>query len=115
MAQDKDSPKEKFTDFDEAVSYGAMYDKLNIKNITFWSVLGLSVLVIVVIGVITLFNYNKFRFQEAASIQSENFDYQREIASQNSHLHTYGVIDGEAGVYHIPVDSAMTLIMNESE
>lgn len=115
MAQKKESPKPKFTEFDEAASYGAMYDKLNIKNITFWSLLGIGVLLIVVFGVIALFNFNKFQFQETVSIRSEFPDFQRMQVAQNARLHTYGIIDEEAGIYHIPVDSAITLIIHENE
>ncbi|MEX0772880.1 MAG: hypothetical protein WEB89_08700 [Balneolales bacterium] len=115
MAQEKNKPTGKFTAFDEAVSYGAMYDKLNIKNIVFWTVLGISVLLIVVMGVISLYKYNKFRFQESASIESEFPNYQRMRVAEDVQLNTYGVVDEESGIYHIPVDSAMTLIINDNE
>ncbi|MEX2396096.1 MAG: hypothetical protein WD491_03680 [Balneolales bacterium] len=115
MAEEKDKPAEKFSAFDEAVSYGAMYDKLNIKNLTFWTVMGIGVLLIVVMGVISLYNYNKFQFQQSASIESEFPEYQRIQNMNMLQLNTYGVVDEETGVYRIPVDSAITLMLNNGE
>ncbi|MEX0686642.1 MAG: hypothetical protein WD267_13535 [Balneolales bacterium] len=115
MVQKKETPSDKFTEFDEAADYGVMYDKLNVKNITFWTLMGLGVLIVVIVGVIALYNFNKFQFQEAASMQSEFRDYAQVRADRQVHLDSAGIIDEEAGVYHIPIDSAMDLIINESE
>ena len=114
MAEEKETPP-KYTEFDESADYGVMYDKINVKSLAFWTLMGIGILVIVVMGVIALYNYNKFQFQESLSVQSEFQDFERFRANQQAHLNTYGVIDEEAEIYHIPIDSAMDLIVNESE
>ncbi|MEX0928744.1 MAG: hypothetical protein WD266_06815 [Balneolales bacterium] len=115
MSQKKEEPPQKFSAFDEAADHGAMYDKLNIRNISFWTVLGLSVLVVVISGVIALYNYNKFRFQESASIQSEFAEFQEIRVNNLARLNTHGIVDQQEGIYHISIDSAITLMLEENE
>lgn len=89
----------------------AMDDKLNIKRITFWAVLGIVIFAVLLGGVYFLYNYNKFVTTQEASMGSEHEQITRMKQESQEHLNSFGVIDEEEGRYHIPVDSAMTIYL----
>ncbi len=96
------------------VSYGVMHDTLNIKNLTFWSVLGIVIFGILLVGAFFMYHSNKMTFTEEASVRSEHRYVQQKKQSSQERLNSFGVVDEEQGIYHIPIDSAITLYLDEN-
>lgn len=100
-------------DFNEALNEGVMPDKLNLKYITFWSVIGVASVIILIVIAAELFSYFYFKRSLDVSVASEYAEITRLKTQASDRLGSFGVIDDEAGKYHIPVDSAFTLILDE--
>lgn len=96
------------------LSYGVMHDTHNIKNLTFWSVLGIVIFGVLLVGVFFMFQSNKMLFTEEASVRSEHQHVNRMKQQAEERLNSFGVIDEEQGIYHIPIDSAITLYLDEN-
>lgn len=105
-------PKE-FNLPEEYLSYGVMHDKHNIKNLTFWSVLGIVIFGVLLVGIFYMYHSNKLIFTEEASVRSEHQEVARMKQQAQERLTSFGVIDEEEGIYHIPIDSAITLYIDE--
>jgi hypothetical protein len=76
-----------------------------------------SILFAVGIIVIILFqwtNITEAAIRQASSGQSMNADLRETELQANQKLTGYGVVDEEAGVYRIPIDQAMDLMVNEA-
>lgn len=102
-------------DFAEALEDGVMLDKLNLKFITFWSIIGIISVILLIIIAAQLYSYYSFQRAFNVSVASEYTQITRLSTQANERLSNVGVIDDEAGIYHIPVDSAFTLILDEYE
>lgn len=100
-------------DFTDAVNQGVMPDKLNLKYITFWSIIGVASVIILIVIAAELFSYFYFKRSFDVSVASEYAEITRLKSQASDRLGSFGVIDDEAGKYHIPVDSAFTLILDE--
>jgi hypothetical protein len=101
------------SDFNEALNMGVMPDKLNLKYITFWSVIGIATVIILIVIAAELFSYFYFKRSFDVSVASEYAQITRLKTQASERLGSFGVIDDEAGKYHIPIDSAFTLILDE--
>jgi hypothetical protein len=100
-------------DFSDALDQGVMHDKLNLKFITFWSIAGIISVIVLIVIAAELFSYYYFQRSYNVSIASEHFRITRLTEESRQRLGSTGVIDEESGRYHIPVDSAYTLILEE--
>ena len=100
-------------DFSEALQQGVMPDKLNLKYITFWSVIGIAIVIVLIVIAAEMFSYFYFKRSFETSVASEYAQITRLKTQSSERLGSFGVIDDEAGKYHIPVDSAFTLILDE--
>jgi hypothetical protein len=100
-------------DFSEALNEGVMPDKLNLKYISFWSVIGIATVIVLIVIAAELFSYFYFKRSFETSVASEYAEITRLKTQASERLGSFGVIDDEAGKYHIPVDSAFTLILDE--
>lgn len=101
-------------DVAESISFGVMSDDLNYKRLIFWSVLGMTLVVIFVKALFEMFDYNTDVTQERISEQSEYYQINQMRTEGEETLSTYGVVDLEEGIYRIPIDSAMNDIINET-
>lgn len=98
----------------ESVEFGADPDKLNYPRLIFWSTFGTAVITIMILSIMAIYQYT---FTGAGVQQSEASQSYRltEIQQKDSdRLNTFGVIDPDEGIYRIPIDSAITLIAQES-
>jgi hypothetical protein len=100
-------------DFSEALQQGVMPDKLNLKYITFWSVIGIAIVIVLIVIAAEMFSYFYFKRSFETSVASEYTQITQLKTQASERLGSFGVIDDEAGKYHIPVDSAFTLILDE--
>lgn len=98
----------------DSISFGVMSDDLNYKRLIFWSVLGMVLVLIFVIALFEMFEYNTDVTQSRISEQSEYYQINQMKMEGEETLSTYGVVDLEEGIYRIPIDSAMNDIINET-
>lgn len=110
-----EKPNNSQSEFDASVDYGVMYDKLNLGKIVFWSVLGIVILVVMIVGVSNFYHFNKFQTQQAAAIATEFHEITNLKNNANDHLQTTGVSNYDDRKFHIPIESAISIYLNESE
>ena len=101
-------------DIAESVSYGVMHDDLNTSRLIFWSVLGMILVVIFVVGLMQMYEYNKSVTKERISEQSEYYQVKQLNEEAKETLSGFGVVDPEEGIYRIPIDSAINDIANRN-
>ncbi len=96
--------------FAGAVSHGVNDDSMDYGKLYFWSGLGI---VTVIVFVVALMFFAQFSFTNALRNASESSTY-LEItkleADQTEQLNSFGVVDLEDGVYHIPIDEAINKV-----
>lgn len=97
----------------DSLNYGVMLDQLNYKRLTFWSVLGVILVLIFVIGLFEMYQYNERLTQEAVSAESQYYQANQLKREARNQLDSFGVIDLENDVYRIPIDSAISEIAAE--
>lgn len=97
-----------------SISFGVMSDDLNYNRLTFWSVLGMSLVLIFVFALFEMFEYNTDVTQDRISEESEYYQINQLKTDGEETLSSYGVVDLEEGIYRIPIDSAMNEIVNET-
>ena len=93
--------------FVHAVSYGDEEEGLSYAPLIKWSVIGIATVVVLVVGLIF---FSQFSFTNALRTVSESSTHY-EIVKLNEEaeatLNSFGVVDLEEGVYHIPIDEAI--------
>lgn len=103
----------KKTEFQNDVTSGVTEDKLDYKKLFFWSVLGTAAIAIVVAVLINVYEYTIFTATQRAGAASQYYDVQELREKEQETLGSFGLIDAEKGLYHIPIDSAIKLIAEE--
>lgn len=99
--------------FVAAVHYGAEEEGLDIASITKWSVLGTAA---VIIFIVALIPFSQFAFNSAiddANINSTYYDIKKLNEDANATLNSYGIVDGESGIYRIPIDEAINNMVSD--
>jgi hypothetical protein len=102
-------------DFYSAVGFGAQEDKLNYKRLTFWTLFGTIFVLVIVVSLIYVFDTTISKTQQQVSAQSNYFDVNELKSRDEATLSSFGVVDPENGIYRIPIDSAITLMLSENE
>lgn len=97
-------------DFLKSVEYGATFDNLNYKRLTFWSVFGSAVMVLFIVAVMFMYEYTRTSAIQAQSERSTFYEIELLQRTDQSKLNTFGVVDPDEGIYRIPIDSAITNI-----
>ncbi len=100
-------------DFIASVSYGANFDKLNYRRLIFWSVFGVVVIFIFIQSIMFIHDYTTSSATQLRSEQSRFYNIEEMKQNDQETLNSFGVVDSEAGIYRIPIDSAITDIANE--
>ena len=99
--------------FVTAVKHGVEEEGLDIKAITMWSVLGI-ITVIIFVGV--LIPFSQFAFNSArenVNVTSSYYEIEQLERDANETLTTYGVVNGEEGIYRIPIDEAINKLATD--
>lgn len=96
-------------------SQGAMLDRLNYTRLIFWSVFGMILVVIFTVALFEMYQYNTQLVRERVSSGSEYYQVNELRRQGEQHLSEFGVVDPEAGVYHIPIDSAMNQMVRQND
>lgn len=95
-----------------SIQHGVMYDKLNIRRLAFWSILGIVLVLLFVQALIEMYQYNRDISQEAAS-STEFYQVNQQNKEATETLNSFGVVDLENGIYRIPIDSAINEIIEQ--
>jgi len=112
---DDDSISIETTDsYASSVEFGVSSDTPDYKKIVFWTTFGSAVVLLIIVSVFYVHSYTTSNVADRTSEESQFYDIQ-ELQQQDSEtLNSYGVVDPEEGIYRIPIDNAITEIVNES-
>ena len=96
-----------------AITLGVNDDIMDFKKLIFWSGLGMGIVATVV--VIWIFASQVFFEQSKANATATRTYYSIDKLTEdaNNHLQSYGVLDAEDGVYHMPIDAAIEKIATD--
>jgi len=94
----------------------AGYEK---RDVNIFMVIGLSVvlvtfLIVILVFLIDYFVETKEQMVYEAQLQPESVDLKSLLATENEELTSYKVLDAQRGVYRIPIDRAMELLVREA-
>jgi len=98
-----------------SVEKGVMEDALDIKMLTFWSVITIVFMFAMAYGGYRIYKFWGFQSKVEQAISTEYKELQMKRASDAQHLGSFGMVDGEAGVYRIPIDAAINLYVTEQK
>ncbi|AXJ02217.1 hypothetical protein CYPRO_2980 [Cyclonatronum proteinivorum] len=100
-------------DAQTSINDGVMADELSMSRIVLWTVATSIVVVILIAIAFNLYKFWKFdtQFQQAINTEYPVLNEHREQSAR--HLTTLEVVDEEAGIFRIPVDSAKTILINQ--
>ncbi len=111
--QEEEISLEASDDFVKSVEFGATLDTLNYRRLIFWSVFGIAVIVIFIQSIVFIHDYTISTTMQIQSEQSRFYQIEQLRQEDQIEIETFGVVEPEAGIYRIPIDSAITLIANE--
>ena len=96
-----------------AITLGVNDDIMDFKKLIFWSGLGMGIVATVV--VIWIFASQVFFEQSKANATATSTYYAIDKLTEdaNNHIDSYGVLNAEKGVYHMPVDAAIEKIATQ--
>ena len=109
----KNTYDESRNELERSIDYGVSYDNINVRNVTFWIVLGLIIVIVMLFGVYNMYTYNQFLSQQQSAISSESHELKQIREEEHRKLNTLELIDEENMRYRIPIDSAITLIATD--
>lgn len=94
----------------------AGYEK---RDVNIFMVIGVSVLLVVLLIVILVFLIDYFveskeQMIYETQLQPESVDLNSLLAAEEEELTSYKILDMERGVYRIPIDRAMELLVKEA-
>lgn len=101
-------------DYGRSVEYGATYDIPNYKRIVFWSAFGTGLVLLIVLSVFYVHSYTINVASDQSAQQSQFYDIQQLQERDSEILNNFGVVDADEGVYRIPIDQAISEIVNEN-
>ncbi len=95
-------------EFASHYEYGATPDHLNYPRLVFWSIFGTSVILLMIVSIFYLHDFTYQRFGQQQSAESIYYNINELKERDQVTLDSYGVVDLEAGIYRIPIDSVIT-------
>jgi hypothetical protein len=113
VTDDEDVTLEATEDFIKSVEYGATFDLLNYKRLTFWSIFGTVSVVLFIVGIMFMHEYNRTSALQERFQQSIFYNIDEIQQLDRARLESFGVVDPDEGIYRIPIDSAITILTNE--
>lgn len=105
--------QENDTNFHEAVNFGAEHDKVDVANLAKWTVITIVFVLILIATGFQLYTYYTYTTAEKQAISTtyENLDtYKIQV---NTRLNSYGIADDSKKLYHIPIDKAIEITVND--
>lgn len=102
-------------DFSDSVNFGASVDNLNVKKLTFWTIFGTFLILVMIVSIIEIYDYTISSSQQEVANESTFYDISELKEKDEETLNSYGVVDPEEGIYRIPIDSAISLTAKSRE
>jgi hypothetical protein len=102
-------------DFRDSVEFGAVHDRLNYPRLIFWSIFGTGVIAIMIFAMMAIYSYTFTETEQQRSDESIYYNITEMQQRSNATLGTFGVVDPEERIYRIPIDSAITIIAQDSD
>ncbi len=102
-------------DFAGSYEFGATPDKLNYGRLVFWSVFGTAVVLLMIVSIMYIYDYSFQSIQSQRSAESIYYDITELKERDQARLDSFGVVDLEEGIYHIPIDSAIARIVTDRD
>lgn len=96
-----------------SINYGVTPDDLDYKKLFGLTAIGIIIIVALVIFAKVLFDYYAFTSSQEAATNAVFYNIEELRAKDNELLTTFEVIDAENGVFRVPVDSAITLVLED--
>ncbi|MCW9708981.1 transposase [Fodinibius salsisoli] len=98
-----------------SIEYGVMSDNLNYKRLTFWSVLGIVLVLVFVQALFEMYQYNTQNMEQRVAAESGDYYQSVQLKKEaNEHLNNFGVVNLEEGTYSMPIDSVINnMAVNE--
>lgn len=97
----------------ESVQLGATPDSFNYKTLFGLFLAGILLVVALVYFAMTYFDYLTFKQTQEAAESAVYYQLETLRANDAEVLNNYGVVDADAGIYRVPVDSAATLVVED--
>lgn len=97
----------------DSIDHGVMFDRLNIRRLMFWSVLGIVLVILFIQSLVEMYQFNRLISDEAASSSTEYYQVNQQKRQATETLNSFGVVDLENGIYRIPIDSAINEMADE--
>lgn len=113
VSDDEEVSLEATDEFIKSVEYGATFDILNYGRLTFWSAFGTISVVLFIVGIMFMHEYNRTSAIQERFQQSIFYDIEEIQQRDRARLESFGVVDIDEGIYRIPIDSAITILTNE--
>jgi hypothetical protein len=101
--------------FTLSVEKGVMEDTLDIKMLTFWSIITIVFMIAMAYSGYRIYKFYGFQNRADLAISTEYKELKNKQAADAQHLSSFGMVDGEAGVYRIPIDAAINLYVSEKK
>ncbi len=94
--------------FEQEVSYGATFDILNMKMLTFWTVFGTGLVLLIILTLMVVYHFSTASTIQEVSERSEYYEITLLKQREQEQLSSFGVVDLENEIYRIPIDSVIT-------
>lgn len=101
-------------DLRKEIEVGVVPDNLNDRKLFGLFLAGILLVVAMVLFAAELYRYVDFKTSFNAAVAAQYPELQRLETRHADELTSVAVLDSTKGVYRIPVDSAITLIVNEA-
>lgn len=102
-------------EFADDFDYGATFDNLDYRTLFYWSIFGTTIIGLFVVAIFFIFVYTFQGMDRETSERSQYYNINELQEQDHTRLNSFGVVDLEEGIYHIPIDSAISQIAEDSE
>jgi hypothetical protein len=100
-------------EFTHSIEKGVTDDVLNIKTLTFWSIITVIYMIVMVYGGYQIYTYWGFKSKMDLAINAEYKELNSKISADQEHLNTFGIVNADSGVYRIPIENAFDLYVQK--
>jgi hypothetical protein len=102
-------------EYARSLEYGASFDMPNYKRLVFWSAFGSAVVLLIIVSIFYVHSYTATSAADASAQTSQFYEIEQLKEKDQATLNSFGVVDPEEGIYRIPIDMAISSIVNEQE
>jgi hypothetical protein len=101
-------------EFIRSVEQGVMSDDHDYKKLFFWTTFIISMVAIFLVALIELYDYSSYVLNEKTQEVATYTEIQELNAEGTKQLNSFGVANAEQNTYHIPIDSAIHIMAQDS-